>query len=111
VPTLSGVGAAIARVFMALSTFVVTYKYVSKSLHIKLQIPWRILAFSIASIAPLIAIEQLSMISLAKGIIEFFAFIITVIICIKIMKPINDQDKQILKMALPTKLKFIIKFI
>jgi O-antigen/teichoic acid export membrane protein len=112
VPILAGVGAALARLVMALAGLVVSYSAIRSQLGYRLKIDWRIPVFSCLSAMPALAIDRLvSLGFLAKGLVELTAFIVAAVILLKLVKPFNETEKDIIMRVIPRNLRSAVKLV
>jgi len=112
VPVLAGVGAALARLVMALAGLVVSYSAIRSQLGYRLKIDWRIPIFSCLSAMPALAIDRLvSLGFLAKGLVELTAFIVAAVILLKLVKPFNETEKDIIMRVIPRNLRSAVRLV
>ncbi len=112
VPALSGVGAALARVVMALAAFAVSYVAIRSRLKFNLRGNWKMLVFASLSALPAFIIDRMiSLEVLAKGLLELVVFMFAVLLLLKILKPFNQTEKRIIEGVLPRKLRPMAMFI
>jgi O-antigen/teichoic acid export membrane protein len=111
VPAYSGVGAALARVTMALAGLTVAYKSLRSRVNFKFSLDWRLLAYAASTSTPILTIEKFGFDTMVGGLLEILTFTAVSTIMFKILKPINTFEKRILEDVTPNRLKPIIKFI
>jgi len=111
VPAYSGVGAALARVTMALAGLTVAYKSLRSRVNFKFRLDWRLLAYAASTATPILTIEKFGFDTMVGGLLEILTFTAVSTIMFKILKPINTFEKRILEDVTPNRLKPIIKFI
>ncbi len=108
---LGSMGAAMSRATMGAATFIVLHLATKKHLTIKLDLnsTLKIIVLSMIIFSFILPIEQLQLSKYVKGVLEAMVFTATLIGGLKTFKPLNKQERETLKNALPTQLKFIAK--
>lgn len=117
-PLLSGqfgpLGAALSRTLLGLISFIILHLAVSRRIKLCLDVNTisKSLALSGILMIPLMLIESFLNTSLyLVGAIETVALVTMWIIGTKLFKPLNHNDADVIRAALPAKLMFMIKFI
>jgi O-antigen/teichoic acid export membrane protein len=111
VPTLSGVGAALARALMAVTAFAVAYFAVRK-LGFSPKGWKRIIFYAVLTAAPTLVLERgLTVGAVTKGVLELASFLAMAIVLLKGLKLLDEREKSLIEKAVPSTLKPLLRLI
>jgi O-antigen/teichoic acid export membrane protein len=112
VPTLSGVGAALARALMAVTAFAVAYFAVRLKLGFSPKGWKRIIFYAVLTAAPTLVLERgLAMRALTKGVLELASFLAMAMVLLKGLKLLDEREKSLIEKAVPNTLKPLLRLI
>ncbi len=101
-PSFGSIGAATCRAFLIATSFLVLHIYVSRRLKADIKFMGRILLMSAIIALPLLLIEfMVDLPGIIKGACEASAFLLLWILAARALRPLSDEDWEILVEAVP----------